>query len=322
MLDAGHYGNYNQSPVYPEYYEAQQMWKLHLLLKKHLEKYDNVEVFQTRKEQKKDLAVAKRGECAKDCDIFISLHSNAANSSSVDRVDIFYSYQNLNNAKNLAESLGRVIADCMGIETNNAKTRKSTQGDWEYYGVLRGAASVGCPLYYIVEHSFHTNVESCKWLMSDENLDKLAQAEARVIAEYYGLKLRYALGDINQDGEVDMFDHAMLKSAIRGQLELTDEQAALADVNQDGDVNIFDYLWTKKSLLEDETRAEFNLGDQVKVNKDATTYANGKTIKDWVKASVLYVRGIESNGDILLLSTEKDAPEYTGRFNAADVYKI
>lgn len=38
-LDAGHYGQYNRSPAIPEYYESEMNWKLHLLLKKELEKY-------------------------------------------------------------------------------------------------------------------------------------------------------------------------------------------------------------------------------------------------------------------------------------------
>ena len=38
MLDAGHYGKYNQG-VNKNYYESEAMWKLHLLLKAELEKY-------------------------------------------------------------------------------------------------------------------------------------------------------------------------------------------------------------------------------------------------------------------------------------------
>jgi hypothetical protein len=38
-----------------------------------------------------------------------------------------------------------------------------------------------------MEHSFHTNTRSVKWLMSDDNLRNLAAAEARVIAEYFDL---------------------------------------------------------------------------------------------------------------------------------------
>ena len=55
-LDAGHYGQYNQSPVVPEYYESEMTWKLHLLLKAELEKY-GFEVKTTRADQTKDMDV-------------------------------------------------------------------------------------------------------------------------------------------------------------------------------------------------------------------------------------------------------------------------
>ena len=38
-IDAGHYGKYNRSPVVPEYYESDMVWKLHLMQKEILEGY-------------------------------------------------------------------------------------------------------------------------------------------------------------------------------------------------------------------------------------------------------------------------------------------
>ena len=91
-IDAGHYGKYNRSPVVKEYYESDMTWKLHLLLKEHLERY-GFTVITTRKEQTKDLSLYNRGKSAKGCDLFLSLHSNAtggnAGNESVDRVDIY-----------------------------------------------------------------------------------------------------------------------------------------------------------------------------------------------------------------------------------------
>lgn len=185
MLDAGHYGSRNQSPVYPQYYEAKQMWKLHLLLKEHLENF-GFDVLMTRSNQATDLRVAKRGSLAKGCDLFLSLHSNASDrSATVSRADVFYAYDDLNSASVLAKQIAHAVGLCMGV-SGNIKTRQGNNGD--YYGVMRGARSAGCPLYYIIEHSFHTCKASAEWLMSDSHLDKLAKAEAEVIAAYYGLK--------------------------------------------------------------------------------------------------------------------------------------
>lgn len=184
MLDAGHYGSRNQSPVYPEYYESKQMWKLHLLLKKHLESF-GFDVLLTRSNQATDMSVTARGSLAKGCSLFLSLHSDASDSASVDRATVFYAYDDWNKASVLAKQIAHAVGLCMGV-SGTIKTRQGNNGD--YYGVMRGARSVGCPLYYILEHSFHTNKASAEWLMSDSNLDKVAKAEAEVIAAYYGVK--------------------------------------------------------------------------------------------------------------------------------------
>lgn len=184
MIDAGHYGSYNQSIVYPQYYESKQMWKLHLLLKKHLE-YFGFEVLQTRSNQGEDFGVTARGKLAKGCDLFLSLHSDACDSANVNRATVFYAYDDYNKASELAKQIAHAVGLCMGV-SGTTKTRQGNNGD--YYGVMRGARSVGCPLYYIIEHSFHTCKASAEWLMCDKNLDKLAKAEAGVIAAYYGMK--------------------------------------------------------------------------------------------------------------------------------------
>lgn len=185
-LDAGHYGKRNQSPVVKEYYESEMNWKLHLLLKEELETYGH-EVITTRAEQQKDLAVFNRGQKARGCDLFISLHSNACSSESVDRVSVFYSFENLNNAKVLAQTFADEIATLMECSKGQACTRESTNNPGtEYYGVLRGARSVNCPYFFIIEHSFHTNERAAKWLLEEENLEKIAELEAKIINNFFG----------------------------------------------------------------------------------------------------------------------------------------
>lgn len=190
-LDAGHYGKYNQSPCNKAYFESEAMWKLTEYLKEELLTYDNVHVVTTRKEQEKDLALYNRGQRAKGYDLFISNHSNAVGSridSNVDYVVVYRSYKNKNNADVLGLKLAKAIANTMGTKQSpRTASRKSTKGDWEYYGVLRGADDAGCPLFYIIENSFHTNPKITEWLLKDENLKKLAQTQAKIIAEYFNL---------------------------------------------------------------------------------------------------------------------------------------
>ena len=188
-LDAGHYKKYNQSPAVKTYYEAEMNWKLHNLLKKELEAY-GIEVIQTRQDQKKDLSETKRGKAAAGCDLCLSIHSNAVGNNKVNEsVDYPVAYVSLNGK---GDKLGEALAECveavMGTKQDGRiATKKGTWGNYDWYSVINGAVSVGA-VGIILEHSFHTNTKSTKWLLDDANLAKLAKAEAEVIAEYYGLK--------------------------------------------------------------------------------------------------------------------------------------
>ncbi len=189
MLDPGHIIGSNRSPVVPEYNEGDMVWRLHLLLKAELELY-GFEVGTTRDDPSKDLGLKARGQKSKGYDMFISLHSDAINGEDKEHIrhaSVFYAFDNLNNASVLALALSKTVSECMGV-TAYAKTYKSEAGDWEWYSVLYGARSVGCPLYFIIEHSFHTNAESARWLLNENNLKKLAQEEAKTIAAYYGVE--------------------------------------------------------------------------------------------------------------------------------------
>lgn len=186
-LDAGHVGSkYNQSPVVKTYYESAMVWKLHLKLKAELETR-GFEVITTRADIDTDLGVYKRGAASKGCNVFISLHSNACSTESVDYPVVYRAYDNLNDVDVLALQIAKKIGELMGTnQAGRTATRKNSAGG-EYYGVLRGARAVGTPFYMLIEHSFHTNTAATKWLSVDANLDKLAVAEAELLADYFGV---------------------------------------------------------------------------------------------------------------------------------------
>lgn len=184
-LDAGHYGKYNRSPADSRYYESEVMWKLHLLQKKYLEAY-GIAVITTRENQEKDRSLYDRGAASKGCDLFISDHSNAVGVEVNNKIDYPVAYCEINGS---ADGIGMALAQCVEVvmETNQAariEHRRGQNGD--YYGVLRGAAAVGTP-GLILEHSFHTNKRIAQWMLNDENLDRLARAEADTIALYYNI---------------------------------------------------------------------------------------------------------------------------------------
>lgn len=187
-LDAGHYGKYNRSPAVKTYYESDMNWKLHLKLKAELEKY-GIEVVTTRKEQANDMDLYDRGRCANGCDLFLSIHSNAVDNKVHEDIDYPVVYVPINGTGDeLGKKLAECIASVMGTKQEGVCKSRKGSGDWDYYGVINGAARVGVP-GLILEHSFHTNTRSTKWLMDDSNLDKQAKAEAEVIAKHYGLEI-------------------------------------------------------------------------------------------------------------------------------------
>lgn len=210
-LDAGHVGSkYNQSPVVKTYYESAMVWALHLKLKAQLEAR-GFQVVTTRASIDTDLGVYERGTASKGCDVFISLHSNACSTESVDYPVVYRTYDNKNNVDTLALKLAKKVGELMGTtQAGRTATRKNSSGG-EYYGVLRGARAVGTPYYMLIEHSFHTNTKATKWLSKDANLDKLAVAEADILAEFFGME---------SSTETE-------KTAIMGKAQATAQQMAL-----------------------------------------------------------------------------------------------
>ena len=181
-LDAGHYGRYNQSPVNQMYWESEFSWKFHILLKAELERL-GFEVITTRTEQKKDLALEERGRRSKGCDLFLSIHSNACGTESADHPLACVCVSGKCDVLGL--DLAQAVAKCM--ETNSGRIwKRKGNGNADYYGVLRGAAQVGTP-GILLEHSFHTNRRSTAWLLDDNNLRRMAQVEANVIAAHFGV---------------------------------------------------------------------------------------------------------------------------------------
>lgn len=210
-LDAGHVGSkYNQSPVVKTYYESAMVWSLHLKLKTQLEAR-GFQVVTTRANIDTDLGVYERGTASKGCDVFISLHSNACSTESVDYPVVYRAYDNMNDVDTLALKLAKKVGELMGTaQAGRTATRKNSSGG-EYYGVLRGARAVGTPYYMLIEHSFHTNTKATKWLSEDANLDKLAVAEADILAEFFGMESSTTTE----------------KTAIMGKAQATAQQMAL-----------------------------------------------------------------------------------------------
>lgn len=196
-IDPGHYGKYNRSPGIPEYYESEMVWKLSNLQKKYLEELGH-EVILTRNDPNKDLDLVARGKKSAGCDLFISNHSNAVGNKMDEKTSHAAIYSLVEDdtetcddvSRKFASEIAPVIASVMNITYKIPQPRKA-QSDRNkdgkkndnYYGVLHGARSVKTP-GVILEHGFHTHTATVKWLLKDENLDRLARKEAECIDKF------------------------------------------------------------------------------------------------------------------------------------------
>ena len=98
-----------------------------------------------------------------------------------------------------------------------------------------------------VDASFHTNTRMTTWLLDDENLKRLAAAEAAAIAEHYGLKKTadepqraetvcyHLLSDVPQGDYRTVLDKLIAADILRGRsgtgeervLDLTEDSVRL-----------------------------------------------------------------------------------------------
>ena len=205
-LDPGHDKGYNPSPCGCGYSEGTRMFEFCVLLKAALERYKDVTVVMTRKKVEDDLSLYNRAACGKDCDLLISAHSNAVANGANENVDYVSCYYPVSGAlQELAKKLAAVVAKTIGTKQSPKAIQKwngAHNADW--MGIIRHSAAFGVPAL-LLEHSFHTNTRVTKWLMSDDNLRTLAEAEATAIAQSYNLEkeedeMRYgSLADLKND---------------------------------------------------------------------------------------------------------------------------
>lgn len=175
LIDPGHApGNVNKGPT--GYFEFDGMWKLSVYLKTALNRC-GIEAFFTRAVDK-DKSLTDRGNLAKGYDVFISEHSNAANTIARG-VECFYSLKRLKD-KEYATQMSKEISLLMGNNDRGAKTKLSDTGA-DFYAVIRSAAETDCKHIFLVENGFHDNPTDEAFLKINANLEKIAEIQARNI---------------------------------------------------------------------------------------------------------------------------------------------
>lgn len=207
-VDAGHTGsNYNKGAA-PGYYESAVMWDLHQRFAEALAAYGPATRL-TRTTLDANPGLIARGEMAKGSKAFISFHSNAeATGKASYPLGIYFVDDNCGpideESKELAQMLSNTVAETIGTEQAARIWTRSSSSDRDgngykddYYGVLRGAHSVGVP-GVILECGFHTHAETAAWLMKDDNRQKLAEALAKTTADFYGYSKKTDTAPVQQ----------------------------------------------------------------------------------------------------------------------------
>jgi hypothetical protein len=84
--------------------------------------------------------------------------------------------------------------------------------------------------------------------------DWLSGRQAWLSAQFYpDYTPSYTIGDVNDDGKVDVSDVTEIQKYIASMTELTDNQLLAADVNADGKIDITDATQIQKYLAGIET---------------------------------------------------------------------
>ena len=148
-------------------------------LKPALEKY-GFKIDMTRSDIWQNPSLKTRGFMARNYDLLLSVHSNAAGGN-VRGVEVWDSTNPKESCKVLGDKICAYVSSALGTPNRGTKYRRNNAGS-NYYGILRlGYAKKNM----IVEHVFHDNLQDAT--VYRKNLDKTANAVARAIAEFYGL---------------------------------------------------------------------------------------------------------------------------------------
>lgn len=282
-LDPGH-GQFGNPGVLAGYYEGTRVYMLAQILKRELEKYEDTEVIITRKDITDNPSLANRGgEAVRNgSELFISLHSNAASNPAAHGVSVFRSVKRPESEK-LGRLLGEAVVDTMKKRTDITYLRgvmtrtESYDGEVaDYYGVLRSSVKSDKVKYsFIIEHGFHTNLTECGYMFSDESLQEIAEAEAKVIAEYFGLR---ESGDKPKDYIEYVVKPGDTLSAIARKYGTT--WRALAEYN---DLKNPDLI-IDGQIIKIPVSSEISIGDVVRIKADKDTYyPDGNPFPGWVK---------------------------------------
>lgn len=206
-LDAGH--DTTHSGCYTRgLHEETLNLKIAEYCKEKLEEYEGVTVYMSREagecpnpgtSSNDDNITRVEEAVSKNADLYVALHNNSSASSSARGATVYYPNNNYNKtvsetgkaaATDILKNLSKIGLKDRGLNIRNSEdgTKYPDNSMADYYMIIKTAKLMNMPAI-IVEHAFMTNKGDVNsFLGSDEALRKLGAADARGIADYYGLK--------------------------------------------------------------------------------------------------------------------------------------
>lgn len=324
-LDPGHSGTKYNAGAVSGYYESAIVWKLTMYEKEILEDM-GVEVVLTRTNINDDPDLFTRGMTAKGCDLFVSNHTDACSTPSVDRVSGIYLVGRAdteidNTSKTFAGKLASVVKQTMGVSSYRTFSKLSDKDkdgngklDDNYYGVLNGAFFAGVP-GIILEHSFHTYAKTCKWLMNESNLKKLAKACAECMANFLGVYEEFKMEEEVSTTNASFVKKGYVVSIKKGATYYSGkdvpswvEKKQWVVKSVSGDKVIIDKSVDGKNAINSPINAKYlsvvkaalplKKGSIVAIKK-AATYYNGVDVPSWVEKKQWIVSDVTGNKAII-----------------------
>ena len=203
VLDPGHGGKFTGAQYYGVYEKEITLFLAQYIRDYLTSNYEDIEVYLTRDEDialDDDIVVEleQRAIIAEShgADYFVSLHFNASEAHELHGATVYCSRRDNvhDESYGIAESILKELV-ALGIKDNHVQTRKSADNidengePLDYYAVIRHNANRDIP-GVIVEHCFMDNTTDREFMDTEEKLKTLAEADAKGIATYLGLKLK------------------------------------------------------------------------------------------------------------------------------------
>lgn len=187
VIDPGH-GGENEGTIENGFQEKSMTMITAKAMYDALSQYDGITVYLTRTDDK-DMTLKERAEFASEvgADFLFSIHYNASLKHNLFGAEVWissvapyhaYGYQfGYTSLTGMQE---------MGLFLRGVKTRLNDKGT-DYYGIIREAAALKLPAV-IIEHCHVDEDRDVPFCDSKEDLIAFGQADAKAVAQYFGLK--------------------------------------------------------------------------------------------------------------------------------------